>query len=443
MLKINFLLFLITLFLVLTIPTNASLWDSFSDSWDYLEQSYNSFFGKELYSPHVGPNFNPRPFTVPLVYKLGGSNPEKIILIQKVVHALSTFFLVYSILLFISKTAVKYIIMISIYMLMSWWNIVGWTIVLLSESLSLSFLFLWIASFLLFLKKKNTFSLVLHMIITCLFAFTRDTWPYLIAAFYLLTMSVFYFSDKTLIKKNILLLLFGISLLFVQQLTLKNANRYQINLVNTIAIRILPNIQYVHWFENHGMPVANKLRNALIGIDNNKNRAQLYKLYKDPAYQAFFDWVNKDGIGVYLSFLITHPSYAFLFNENKEQLQRIFAYNLFYTGEINGYSQVVHNILPLFNGYIVLLLISLLVFAFVKTKKEILLLPALIFIIFTLNVFLSYNADAFEVERHLIVTNIMIQFLGFFSTALLLDLIDYKKQRILFSKKIFICVPDK
>jgi hypothetical protein len=45
----------------------------------------------------------------------------------------------------------------------------------------------------------------------------------------------------------------------------------------------------------------------------------------------------------------------------------------------------------------------------------------LLWLIFFANVFLSYNADALEVERHLFITMIAIQLTGFISLALILD----------------------
>ena len=48
-------------------------------------------------------------------------------------------------------------------------------------------------------------------------------------------------------------------------------------------------------------------------------------------------------------------------------------------------------------------------------------MPLLLMIVFGFNVLVSYNADALEVERHLFVTNIVVQLCGFLSVALLFD----------------------
>ncbi len=125
-------------------------------------------------------------------------------------------------------------------------------------------------------------------------------------------------------------------------------------------------------------------------------------------------------------FLITHPEFTFLLKENKQQLSKIFAYNLPYTGGVNGYSRCVQFIFPIFNIWIVISLALGLLIAFIKDRFVFLLFPLIFIIVFFFNVLLSYNADVFEVERHLFITNIVIQFLGILSFAVLIDNINFE-----------------
>src|SRR5258706_455697 len=315
-LNVNFLFFSITLFLILLIPWNPPSWSWLSDPWDYLEQSQRSFFDKDLYAPHISPGFFPRPFTVPLFYKVANSNPDIIIQIQKLIYVFSIFFLVNSLLLFV----------------------------------------------------------------------------------------------KTISKKG---------------------GHYKLPLFNSIAARVLPNPEYTRWFVNHGLPNVKKLKKDLVGFDGGKNKDKLYKLYNDSTNQAFFDWITTKGRTSYIHFLITHPSYALLLDENKEHLQRIFAYNLTFTGPAKGYSYLVQNIFPLFSWYMTLILAIILIILFFKHKRQVFLFPPLILIIFVFHVLVSYNGDAMEVDRHLITTNIVVQFLGFFSLVLIFDSINYRSLLLL------------
>ncbi len=101
--KLNLFLFLITLFLNLMIRITPPMWTNFSDPYDYLHQSKIPLNEKDFYFPEKASNFYPRPFTVPLFYKIAGSDPETIIQLQKFMHSLAAFFLCYVVLLFLRK----------------------------------------------------------------------------------------------------------------------------------------------------------------------------------------------------------------------------------------------------------------------------------------------------------------------------------------------------
>lgn len=425
---LNLAFFLFTLFLNLNLPWNPPVWAGFGDPYDYLGQSELSLGSAEFYTPHKTPKLYPRPFTVPLFYKIAGSNPDVIIQMQKYVHSLTTFFLVYVILLFIKSNFVKYLVILSIYLFMSWWNILGWTKVLLSESLSMSLMFCWIASFLLFIKKRNLLFLVIHIIIVFLFSFTRDTWPYILIVFYGLTSITFFIWDKWFFRKSVFLLFFCIVLFFIQQHTAKVGDRFRLPVINNIVMRIIPNQEYTQWFSDHGMPCTDSLKKNFSNINfYDSTRIRVFMLYNDSSYNLFHSWVSNRGKKTYTKFIVTHPKFSFLLEENKQNLNRIFDYNLSYTGGVNGYSWGVQYIFPLFNTWLILILGVILILVFIRDRVVFLLFPIILVIIFSINVLLSYNADAFEVERHLFITNIIIQFVGLLSVAILLDkIIGYK-----------------
>jgi hypothetical protein len=122
-----------------------------------------------------------------------------------------------------------------------------------------------------------------------------------------------------------------------------------------------------------------------------------------------------------MKFLLTHPSYFFLCHETGQELRRIFAYNLWYTPGIRGYSLLTEPVFPLFGILSASLFFVVLIILFFRKRDPILLFPVMLWLIFFANVFLSYNADALEVERHLFITMIAIQLTGFISLALILD----------------------
>ena len=416
--RINLILFILTLFLSLTIKLDPPVWKGYSDAYDYLHQSNESFFSKDLYFPDKHKENYARPFTVPLIYKIASSDPETIIQIQKIFHALSTFFFCYVILLFFRSQRSKFIFIILWYLLMSWWNILGWTHTLLSESLSISFMFLWMASFLLFFYKRTVSHIIFHILITILFSFTRDTWPYVLVLFYGIFAIIAIKWERKLLGKIAVLLLLSCSIFVIQQKTAQIGKRYKLPIMNNIVFRVLPNEDYLNWFSDKGMPSVDKLKEQYSNLEDPK---KIYSLYGDSAFSEFSDWVAKDGKTIYMKFLITHPSNLLLLNEKKEDLNRIFAYNIGYTGDVKGFSRISQFIFPIFNIITVLLLNVFLVFLFIKEKRLIWIFPTVILIIFTLNAILLYVADSMEVQRHLFITNIIIQFIGILLISFILD----------------------
>ena len=158
---VNLLLLVITLALNLTMQEDPRYWNRFRDVKDYLQQSRQPLLSSDFFMPRY---INSRPFTVPLFYKAAGINPRNIVFMQIILHSLSTCFISYALLLFIRNKAGQYLMMFFIYSLMSWWCILGWTLQLLSESLTVSLLFCWIASFLLFYKKRRPAFLIFHLL---------------------------------------------------------------------------------------------------------------------------------------------------------------------------------------------------------------------------------------------------------------------------------------
>jgi hypothetical protein len=424
----NGCLFLVTLFLSLITDWNPPRWKDFSDPEDYLQQSKIPLSSREFYAPHQQGVFFPRAFTVPLFYRLAGSKPEVIIQMQKFLHSLATLLLAYALMLIVNRSWIRYLMLFSVYLLMSWWNILGWTAQLLSESLSMSLLFCWIASFLLVWKKKTLFFILFHVLVTVLFSFTRDTWPYIILLFYFLVSVYTALSRRSFFVKSIFLLTCSVILFFIQLNTARVGHRHRLPLINTIAVRILSNPDFTAWFLINGMPDVKTLhpiyRRVDVTVDSDRHK--IWDLYWNRNYKEFSDWTVNKGRMVYTKFMLSHPSYFFLFHETKQQIQRIFAYNLWYTPDIRGYSRLSEPVFPLFRPFSASLFCILLVILFFRKREPVLLFPVLLWLIFFAHVFISYNADALEVERHLFITMIAVQLIGIISLGLILDHVNTK-----------------
>ena len=226
--RINTILFFLMLSATLITPWDSRKWLEFSDTNDYITQSKIPLISREFWAPHHSFTFFPRPFTTPLFYKLAGSEPATIVVMQKYIHCLSTWFLVSSLLLLIITSGFAYLLMGCIYLLMSWWTIAGWTNQVLSESLSLSLLFCWIASFILAWKHGKWYNMLIHILFTVLFSFTRDNWPYLLLIFYIMAACGLWLYERPLVLPILIMIPASFMLFFIQQNTAKTGDRYRL-----------------------------------------------------------------------------------------------------------------------------------------------------------------------------------------------------------------------
>ncbi len=413
----NAALFVIALALSMHISFSKDDWKDLTDPYDYLHQSKISLLSQDFYLPHKTDDFDPRPFTVPLFYKLCGTNTNAIVQMQRVMLFFSGFFMVAAFMLFIEKSSAKYFLMLSIYLMLSWWNVQGWA----TRVLSASFLFLY--------KTNSRPWLLLHALIVFIFAFSRDSWPYVLIAFYAGMCILWLVFKQKGLKKYAALLALCLGIFFVQQAGARIGERSKLPVINSIVVRILPNPQYTRWFVQNGMPDADKLKRNFDGIDVVPEAGQhrIWALYTDSAYQPFLNWVVEKGQHTYTRFLITHPAYTLLTHENPDQLSRIMSYNLFYIAEPRSYSIYLQLIFPLFNIGVVTVLCVMLLMVYTQRHTPILLAPVLLALFTLLNVIISYNADSLEVQRHLFITNILVQLIGFWALTLIWDSVGWRK----------------
>lgn len=428
--------FIFFCYVILDIPAIDPIWNFFADPQDYLRQSNYPLFSKEFYIPEPAMWFTPRPFTVPLFYKLAGSEPERMLYFQKAFYCFSVGVFVVSVLRFLAHHVLKLVMVLVLFFFFTWWNIVGWSNNILSESISFSFFLLWLSALFGFIVKRNWVWTILLMSITLFFSFTRDTWPYLILMSFV-GIALFDAYNKHLSRKMIVLVMFSLVLFVFQGHTVSVGKRSALPVFNTLAGRIVQNEEHLNWFVKEGMPQADQLRSDFkgIAIDTQDGKQVLYKRYTDSTYTVLFDWVKENGKSKYQKFLITHFQYFILNDQTLQQLDRIFAYNHY------GYYQVpqkffhnADNVFPLFNSYVALVLVLVCVIMWYKFREIHLLFPAFICMLLIANVYLSYNADTMEVERHLYITRIGIEMMSLLSLGFLTHIF-LKHRKSLFSKE--------
>jgi hypothetical protein len=180
-------------------------------------------------------------------------------------------------------------------------HLAGWDLVMMTESLSLSFFVLFIACGIWLLKGWQIYKVVLLSIIAFIFAFTRDTNAYLLAMLAgMLFLAVIFrwVRPQALWVAGIFL-----SIFLINNLSADLSQRWTFPFINVVGKRVLPYSEMIQSFESCGMPITPKLLSLAGAFANGDDRAFL----DDPELQGFRTWVGEHGKTCYMKWLAMHP----------------------------------------------------------------------------------------------------------------------------------------
>jgi hypothetical protein len=244
----------------------------------------------------------PRPWTTPLVFKLMRNDPLSIAAFQSgfsiACWALLGFFvarnlrsswlkpLAFGIMLLFSLSA----------------EIIMWDGVLLSDSISLSFMALFIAGWLWVLESWRWHNAALIVLVALLWSFTRDTNAWIV----LMTAGALMVGAATgKIQRRYVLVAAALVIVFaVNDYSANRARRWVVAFMNNVGLRILPFPERTEYFKQLGMPVTP----ALMGRSGKKAWSDNWAFFNDPELEEFRQWLYARGKRSYMQFLLSHPA---------------------------------------------------------------------------------------------------------------------------------------
>jgi len=330
-----------------------------------------------------------------------------IVIVQKVLHLGVLAYALLVLTRYFDKPLLKQILAIGIVLIFSWWNIAGYTNLILSESLTYSFLFLSIIFIIHYNQTYQLYTLFGFLIASILAAGARDH----VSA--LMLVPTILLLIQAVIKKRHIMFVAGVmfilsSLHFVRTKAVISSKRHSPVVGNVIINRILTNSVWKAEFIEKGMPYHEKL-DTLIGhsswgLDN--------YLGKTAELASFNNWLIEESYEVYTSFLLSHPTYTFVGPfYDKKVYQALHAPSRYPKTPSNMFTRLIYLVLPLFTIRLlgVLLLLTLLIRR--KTTGH-WWSAAIIFSMALANFFLSYHGDSNEISRHLIAVSPLLQLAG-------------------------------
>jgi hypothetical protein len=180
-------------------------------------------------------------------------------------------------------------------------HVASWDFVMLTESLSISSLALFLVASLWLLRGWHFIKVVAMFLAAALLAFTRDSnaWMLLgLAGFVAVAVIVRWLQAKAWILSVLLMAVFGLSLASANA-----GERWLFPLGNLIARRILPDAAALHYFESCGMPVSPALMDLSGKYANSDDQA----MFSGPDLDSFRYWLQDSGRSCYIGWLIGHP----------------------------------------------------------------------------------------------------------------------------------------
>ncbi len=181
-------------------------------------------------------------------------------------------------------------------------HIAGWDVVLLTESVSISLMALFLATWFWLLRRWSWGKVTILSLVAFLWAFTRDTngWILLMIAG-LIFIGVLFFGVR---RRYLVLAVIFVLLFTLSNLSADTGHRWVFPFQNVLAKRILTDKEALEFFmADCGMPVTPELLNLAGGFANSGDRA----FYNDPALEPYRTWMQASGKSCYVRWLFSRP----------------------------------------------------------------------------------------------------------------------------------------
>jgi len=365
-----------------------------------------------------------RPFTVPLLYKLFNSNFILIAFFQSIFSLLCWSFLAFQISNVIKSRWLKIPAFTLVLLFSLSENIIQWDSVLLSESVSLSLMALFLAGWFWILNSWKWQKVVYLVVVAFFWTFSRETNAWIILMIGIITAVIAVWKGS--FKRY--LIIAGVFILFfaTNEISSNTGHRWIFPFLNILSQRILPNKENTSFFSKNGMPVTP----ALMRMSGKWASRENWAYYRDPALKDFRMWLHNNGKSTYIHWLLSRP-YQTL-KEPISNRQRLLS-----SREQNYFSPGFSPVLPVLLNKIVyptdhlLLVILMLIFiifeaiGLIISQRVYWYNPAWIVLLFMIlliysHAFLVWHGDAMEIGRHSL--QVSVQFYLSLWTAMLLTI---------------------
>jgi hypothetical protein len=245
-----------------------------------------------------------RPFVFPLLLKITGQDIQATAAVQLGLSIVSWGALAW-VLASLASTSWLALLSFSWMLLLSLIpHLAGWDFTMLSESLSISFSVLFVASGLWLLRGWRWYKVAVMCAAGVFMGFTRDTNIYLLlilAILLLASVLLGWTGKRALVLAAVFMIIF-----LLGNASANMGERWVSPLINIIGRRVLRDLSAQNYMESCGMPVTPEL----MRLRNEFASGQEGAFYNDPAMEGFRTWLLADGKGCYMRLLLSDPFHS-------------------------------------------------------------------------------------------------------------------------------------
>ena len=377
----------------------------------WLPDSIDYIFPAETFSwNEIGLWTHTKPWGAAVLFKLVGSSPVMIDAAQTALSALAWLALAWV----MSKVIHRHWLSVIAFGLVLGFglspSVQMWNHIIQSESLSISLMVLILATWLSLLRRWHWLKVLALVSLFGWWIGTRETNVYLslmVAGILVLVGLVF---KRQRFYWAISLALVGFCVVNMQISEVPTIPRWLYPLTNTLLNRILPNEEFLTYFQARGLKTSPGLLALSGGLANSDD----FAVYNDPALNNVEDWLYRKGKHTYVRFLMDHPVYTL--TAPWLHVREILA-----PSDILGYrpaflqskfAQIWENVFFVNSLWLLAVLAGAVVFLVLKSRPWKLPVFWLVFfflLLFFPHFYLVWHGDAAEVGRHAIQASVQLR----------------------------------
>lgn len=293
----------------------------FADSEGYLWAAAQplglDFFASERPPFELGPRPAPqdglyrnRPWMVPLLYRLCGLDPPRIVRVQAFLYALGAA-LGLTLLIAAAREgasrgprAALLLAALPLIGLALAWYVAGWTGVLLSESLVLTLAWAAAGGVAAYLAFGGPAALALAWCAGASLLFARDSGGLLaLPLFAAAAIAALALRERRRARTLALACLLLLPLFLVALTSAARGHRTVLPIANVLLVRVAPDAEALDWWRARGLPWSSDLDRFRGGFAFEHD----LELFREARHAPFLAFVEEHGRGLLLRFLIGHP----------------------------------------------------------------------------------------------------------------------------------------